>query len=136
MKQFLTEHAQDKVLAKWRSLHLDKAKPIKIYIDRFWDLHLKPCVFEEIGFHAQKQQYFAGFPEDMRSYINAQKPKTISIVIHLSMLACKSFTLLPKWLQNQARRVKRLMRNLLTSQRIMMPRRRKKVLTRVPTSLL
>ena len=70
---------------------MDKGEPIKKYIDKFWDLHLKACVFEDIGFHAQKQQYCAGLPEDMRAYINAQKPKTISAVIHHSMLAAKIF---------------------------------------------
>ena len=53
MKQFLLKHAQDNSLAEWRSFHLDKGGPFKKYIDRFWDLHLKAFVFEEIGFHAQ-----------------------------------------------------------------------------------
>ena len=91
MKQFLTDHAKDDVLTAWQGLQLDKGEPIKKYIDKFWDLHLKACVFEDIGFHAQKQQYCAGLPEDMRAYINAQKPKTISAVIHHSMLAAKIF---------------------------------------------
>ena len=50
IKQFLVEHARDDVLAKWRSLHLEKGKSIKNYIDRFWDLHLKAYIFEDIGF--------------------------------------------------------------------------------------
>ena len=64
---------------------------MKKYIDKFWDLHLKACVFEDVGFQEQKQQYCAGLPEDMRTYINAQKPKTIAVVIHHSMLAAKIF---------------------------------------------
>ena len=46
---------------------------------------------EDIGFHAQKQQYCVGIPEDMCTYINAQKPKTILAVIHHSMLGAKIF---------------------------------------------
>lgn len=91
MKQFLTKHAQDDICAKWRSLHLDKGDPIKKYIDQLWDLHLKACIFEEIGFHAQKPQHCGGLLEDMHAHINAQKPKTMSSVIHHSMLAYKIF---------------------------------------------
>ena len=65
MDQFLTDHAQDDIIAEWRGLHLKKGESIKKYIDRFWDLHLKACVFEEISFQAQKHQYCAGLPEDM-----------------------------------------------------------------------
>ena len=92
MHQFLTSHAQDDVIAEWHGLHMEKGESIKKYIDRFWDLHLKACVFEDIGFSATKSQYCAGLPEDMRAYINAQNPKTISAVIHHSMLAHKIFT--------------------------------------------
>ena len=45
MKQFLTSHAQDDVIAEWHGLHMEKGESIKKYIDRFWDLHLKACVF-------------------------------------------------------------------------------------------
>ncbi len=96
MNQFLTEHAQDDVMAEWRSLYLEKGETINKYIDRFWDLYLKACVFEEMGFQTQKQQYCAGLPEDMRAYVNAQKPQTISAVIHHSMLAYKNFHTTPK----------------------------------------
>ena len=92
MKQFLTSHAQDDVIAEWHGLHMEKGEPIKKYIDRFWDLNLKACVFEDIGFKATKSQYCAGLPVDMRAYINAQNPKTISEVIHHSMLAHKIFS--------------------------------------------
>ena len=71
---------------------MEKGESIKKYIDRFWDLHLKACVFEYIGFGATKSQYCAGLPEDMQTYINAQKPKMIFAVIHHSMLAYKIFT--------------------------------------------
>ena len=79
MKQFLTDGVEDEVLTAWRGLKLDKGEPMKKYIDKFWD------------FQEQKQQYCAGLPEDMRTYINAQKPKTIAVVIHHSLLAAKIF---------------------------------------------
>ena len=91
MKQFLTDGVKDKVLTAWRGLKLEKGEPMKKYIDKFWDLHLKACVFEDVGFQEQKQHYCAGLPEDMRTYINAQKPKTIAAVIHHSLLAAKIF---------------------------------------------
>ena len=96
MKQFLTNHAQDDLLAKWRSLQLDKGESIKKFIDWFWDLCLKACVFEEIGFQTQKQKYCVGLPKDMRAYINAQKPTKISGGIHHYMLAYKIFYSSPK----------------------------------------
>ena len=86
MKQFLTDGVEDYVLIAWQGLKLKKGEPMKKYIDKFWDLHLKACVFEDIGFQEQKQQYCVGLTEDMRTCINAQKPKTIATVIHHSML--------------------------------------------------
>ena len=74
-------------------MKLEKGEPIKKYIDKFWDLHLKACVFEDIGFQEQKQQYCTGLTEDTCTYINAQNPKTIAAVIHHSMLAAKIFAL-------------------------------------------
>lgn len=92
MKQLLTDGVEDEVLTAWRGLKLKKGEPMKKYIDKFWDLHLKACVFEDVGFQEQKQQYCVGLPEDMRTYINAQKPKTIAAVIHHSFLvAAKIF---------------------------------------------
>ena len=61
MDQFLTDHAQDDIIAKWRGLHLKKGKSIKKYIDHFWDLHLKACVFEEIGFKLRSTSIVRGF---------------------------------------------------------------------------
>ena len=72
MDQFFIDHAQDDVIAEWYGLHLDKGESIEKYIDQSWDLHLKACVFKEIGFQAQKHQYCAGLPEDMRAYVNAK----------------------------------------------------------------
>ena len=61
------------------------------YTDKFWDLHLKATVYKKIDFLEQKQQYCAGLNEDMKTYINAQKPKTISEVIHHSLVVAKIF---------------------------------------------
>ena len=55
MKQFLTDGVKDDILTAWRGLKLEAGEPIKKYIDKFWELHLKACVFEDIGFQEQKQ---------------------------------------------------------------------------------
>ena len=61
------------------------------YTDKFWDLHIKATVYKKIDFSQPKQQYCVGLNEDMKTYINAQKPKTISEVIHHSLVAAKIF---------------------------------------------
>ena len=78
MKQFLTANAKDDVLTSSRGLKLDKGESMQRYVDKFWDLHLKAAVFKTIDYAEQKQQYCAGLPEDMKTYVNAQKPITIS----------------------------------------------------------
>ena len=50
MKKFLTDGVEDEVLTAWRGLKLKKGGPMKKNIEKFWDLHLKACVFEDIGF--------------------------------------------------------------------------------------
>ena len=91
MKQFLTDQAKDDVLTQWRGLKLEKGETMQKYINKFWDLHLKATVYKKIDFSEQKQQYCAGLNEDMKTYINAQKPKTISEGIHHSLVAAKDF---------------------------------------------
>ena len=92
MKQFLIDQAKDDVLMAWSGLKLEKGEPMQKYTDNFWDLHLKATVYKKIDFSKQKQQYYAGLNEDMKTYINAQKPTTILEVIHHSMVAAKIFT--------------------------------------------
>ncbi|MCO5600634.1 hypothetical protein L7F22_054749 [Adiantum nelumboides] len=89
MKQFLSSDAMDKVLTEWRSLKLTPYESIQKYVDKFWDLHLKATVYRKIDFEEQKQQFCAGLPEDMNEYVNSQRPKTISAVIHHTMVAAK-----------------------------------------------
>ena len=91
MKQFLTENAKDEVLTAWRGLKLERGESIQQYINKFWDLHLKAIVFKKIDFAEQRQQYCAGLTEDIRSYVNDQKPRTIAEVIHRSKVAMKIF---------------------------------------------
>ena len=91
MRQFLTDDAKDDVLTAWRGLKLEKGESMQKYVDKFWDRHLKATVFKRIDFSEQKQQFCAGLPDDMRGYVNAQKPKTISAVIHHSIVAIKIF---------------------------------------------
>ncbi|MCO5606086.1 hypothetical protein L7F22_060273 [Adiantum nelumboides] len=89
MKQFLSSDAKDKVLTEWRSLKLTPYESIQKYVDKFWDLHLKATVYRKIDFEEQNQQFCAGLLEDMNEYVNCQRPKTISTVIHHTMVAAK-----------------------------------------------
>ncbi|MCO5559164.1 hypothetical protein L7F22_012757 [Adiantum nelumboides] len=89
MKQFLSSDAKDKVLTEWRSLKLTPYESIQKYVDKFWDLHLKATVYRKIDFEEQKQQFCASLPEDMNEYVNSRRPKTISAVIHHTMVATK-----------------------------------------------
>ncbi|MCO5598304.1 hypothetical protein L7F22_052396 [Adiantum nelumboides] len=89
MKQFLSSDAKDKVLTKWRSLKLTPYESIHKYVDKFWDLHLKATVYKKIDFEEQKQQFCAGLPEYINEYVNSQRPKTISAVIHHTMVAAR-----------------------------------------------
>ncbi|MCO5599371.1 hypothetical protein L7F22_053473 [Adiantum nelumboides] len=89
MKQFLSSDAKDKVLTEWQSLKLTPYESILKYIDKFWDLYLKATVYKKIDFEEQKQQFCAGLPEDMNKYVTSQRPKTISVVIHHTMVAAR-----------------------------------------------
>ncbi|MCO5605414.1 hypothetical protein L7F22_059598 [Adiantum nelumboides] len=89
MKQFLSSDAKDKVLTEWQSLKLTPYESIQKYVDKFWDLHLKATVYKKIDFEEQKQQFCAGLPEDMNEYVNSQRPKTISAVMHHTMVAAR-----------------------------------------------
>ncbi|MCO5557318.1 hypothetical protein L7F22_010879 [Adiantum nelumboides] len=89
MKQFLASDAKDKVLTEWRSLKLSPYESIHKYVDKFWDLHLKATVYKKIDFEEQKQQFCAGLPEDMNEYVNSQRPRSISAVIHNTMVAAR-----------------------------------------------
>ena len=48
-------------------------------------------VFKRIEFAEQKQQFCAGLPKDLKAYVNAQKPRTISAFIHHTLVASKIF---------------------------------------------
>ncbi|MCO5603239.1 hypothetical protein L7F22_057387 [Adiantum nelumboides] len=89
MKQFLASNAKDKVLTKWRSLKLSLYESIHKYVDKFWDLHLKATVYKKIDFEEQKQKFCAGLREEMNEYVNFQRPKSISMVIHHTMVAAR-----------------------------------------------
>ncbi|MCO5552331.1 hypothetical protein L7F22_005842 [Adiantum nelumboides] len=89
MKQFLASDAKDKVLTKWRNLKLSPYESIHKYVDKFLDLHLKATVYKKIDFEEQKQQFCAGIPKDMNEYVNSQRPRSISMVIHHTMVAAR-----------------------------------------------
>ncbi|MCO5611374.1 hypothetical protein L7F22_065627 [Adiantum nelumboides] len=88
-KQFLASDTKDKVLTKWRSLKFTPYESIHKYVDKFWDLHLKATAYKKIDFEEQKQQFCAGLPEDTNEYVKSQRPKSISTVIHHSMVATR-----------------------------------------------
>ncbi|MCO5580337.1 hypothetical protein L7F22_034203 [Adiantum nelumboides] len=48
-------------------------------------LYLSP----KIDFEEQNQQFCAGLPEDINEYVNSQRPKTISAVIHHTTVAAR-----------------------------------------------
>ncbi|MCO5610913.1 hypothetical protein L7F22_065157 [Adiantum nelumboides] len=89
MKHFLASDAKDKVPTEWRSLKLSPYESIHKYVDKFWDLHLKATVYKKIDFEEQKQQFCAGLPEDMNEYVNSQRRRSISAVIHHTMVAAR-----------------------------------------------
>ena len=91
MKQFLHEQAQDDVLSTWRSLKLGEGESLQKYVEKFWDASLKATVYMKIDFLEQRQQFCAGLPEDMRTYVQALRPKTIAEVIHHTAVAYKIF---------------------------------------------
>ncbi|MCO5584321.1 hypothetical protein L7F22_038245 [Adiantum nelumboides] len=89
MEKFLASDAKDKVLTKWRSLKISPYDSIHKYVDKFWDLNLKDTVYKKIDFEEQKQQFCAGLPEVMNEYVNSQRPKSISAIIHRTMVAVR-----------------------------------------------
>ncbi|MCO5592614.1 hypothetical protein L7F22_046617 [Adiantum nelumboides] len=88
-KQFLASNAKDKVLIKWRSLKLSPYESIHKYVDKFEDFHLKATLYKKIYFEEKNQIFCAGLPEDMNEYVNSQRPKSISAVIHHTMVAAR-----------------------------------------------
>ncbi len=91
MKQFLDEAAEDNVLTTWRSLKLQDNDTIQTYINKFWDACLKASVYKSLGFKEKKQQFCAGLPDDIRTYVQAQQPKTLAAVIHHTRVGHKIF---------------------------------------------
>ncbi|MCO5613123.1 hypothetical protein L7F22_067398 [Adiantum nelumboides] len=89
MKQLLPSDDKDKVLTEWRSLKLLPNETIHKYVDKFWDLHLKAIVFQKVEFVEQKQQFCAGLHEEMAKYVNSQWPRSITEVIHYTMVASR-----------------------------------------------
>ncbi|MCO5558397.1 hypothetical protein L7F22_011978 [Adiantum nelumboides] len=91
MKQFLDDDAEDNVLTAWRSLKFKEGESLQNYIEKFWDTCLKATVYRNINFSEKRQQFCAGLPEDMRTYVQALRPKTIAAVIHYTRVAYKIF---------------------------------------------
>ena len=59
---------------------------------KVWDTCLKATVYRTINFYEKRHQFCAGLPEDMRTYVQALRPKTIAAaVIHYTRVAHKIF---------------------------------------------
>ena len=57
------------------------------YIEKIWDLYLKATIYQNIQLAKQKQQFCAGLPNEMKKYVHLQRPKSIMIVIHHTIVA-------------------------------------------------
>ena len=68
---------------------MNKNKPIQKYVEHFWDVNLKAMVYKRINFDEQKQQYCAGLMDEIREYVQVQRPKTIAALIHHTRVAAK-----------------------------------------------
>ena len=58
-------------------------------MEHFWDAYLKAMVYKRIGFSEQRQQYCGGLTDEIREYVQAQRPKTIAALIHHMSVAAK-----------------------------------------------
>ena len=79
------------MLTAWRSLKFKEGESLQNYIEKFWDTCLKATVYRDINFSEKRQQFCVGLPEDMRTYVQALRPKTIAAVIHYTRVAYKIF---------------------------------------------
>ncbi|MCO5589328.1 hypothetical protein L7F22_043294 [Adiantum nelumboides] len=73
----------------WKALRASIMKQFLASDGKFCNLHLKAIVYKKIDFEEQKQQFCAGLPKDMNEYVNSQRPKSISTVIHHTMVASR-----------------------------------------------
>ena len=87
MKSFLHSNAKDKVLTAWQSLKMMPNESVHTYIDKFLDLYLKAIIYKCIHLAKKKQQFCAGVPDDMSEYVNSQRPKSNTIMIHQTIVA-------------------------------------------------
>ena len=56
-------------------------------MEQFWAHKLKANVYKSIDFEEQKEQFLAGLPEEMSEYVNSQRIRDISQVVHHTMVA-------------------------------------------------
>ena len=57
------------------------------YVEQLYALKLKAKVYKSIDFEEQKEQFLAGLPEEMSEYVNSQRIRNISQVLHHTMVA-------------------------------------------------
>ena len=57
------------------------------HVERFWAHKLKANVYKSIDFEEKQEQFLAGLPEKMSEYVNSQRIRNISQVLHHTMVA-------------------------------------------------
>ena len=58
-----------------------------VYIEKIWDLYLKATVYQNIQLAEKNQQFCAKLPDEMNNYVHSQWPKSITVVIHHTIVA-------------------------------------------------
>ena len=87
LKTFLPPGIKNKVLIAWRSLKMTPQESIHKYVEQFFAHKLKANVYKSINFEEEKEQFLAGLPEEMSEYVNSQRIRDISQVLHHTMVA-------------------------------------------------
>ena len=87
LKTFLPPGIKNKVLTAWRSLKITLHESIHKYVEQFFAHKLKANVYKSIDFEEEKEQFLAGLPEEMSEYVNSQRIRDISQVLHHTMVA-------------------------------------------------
>ena len=60
---------------------------VNAYIAKFWDYYLKATIYQTISLVEQKQQFCANLADEMNEHVNSQRPQSIAVVIHHTIVA-------------------------------------------------
>ena len=56
------------------------------YVEQFFAHKLKANVYKSINFEEEKEQILEGLPKEMSEYVNSQRIRNISQVLHHTMV--------------------------------------------------